>query len=389
MSTYKSTKLLPKGLQVIRGVIAGKKTFDITSASFSSTQTTEQNVMSRGSIPNILGSVPIVSIDDYSMIDQGILGIELSFSQESTKLSQDIDLQSVQIEGRQSGESANYPIAFTLAEKPELLTLSDPSFEFRLMVYVQVGDTDKVTINVNPDGMESRREHKQDFDYIVSALKDGYVDVGLTTVDGKRLSSSNNEEIIARKSIIESDKTLSVPEKAADAQVVGQDIRAIQQEIININRDLRTSLESKDHGEKTRNLALANADGVKKLLGLTQSNLNEINGIKTNATDLENGIISNSRTLNILDHSGNSISAHDNRGITANVQYIVIDPSLTKQNKAADAKAVGDALTSVFNVLNKSILKLTIKLNEVCSLTEDNDTIRNLTNRIIALEAKK
>lgn len=389
MSKYNRTKLLPKGLQIIQGVVTGNRTFEITSASFSNSKTTESNVMNSGSIPNPLGSVPIFGIDSYSLKEQGIFGIELSFTQESTGINRDIDLQSVQIEGRQSGDNRSYPIAFTLAIEPERLTLSDPSFEFRVMVYVQVGDTEKVNININPDGMESRREHEQDFEYIVSSLKNGFIDVGLTTADGRQLSNVNNTKIVGRKSIIESDKFLSTPEKAADAQVVGQDIRAIQQEIININRDLRTSLESKDHGEKTWNLALANADGVKKLLSLTQSNLNEINGIKSNATNLENGIISNSRTLNILDHSGNSVSAHDSRNITAIMQYVVIDPSLTKQNKAADAKAVGDALTSVFYVLNDSILKLTTKLNEVRSLTENNATIQNLTNRIIALEKAK
>lgn len=112
MSKYSRTKLLPKGLQIIQGVVRGK-TFEITSASYSESKTNENDVMNQGSIVNPIGHIPIFAKDDKSLADQGILGIELSFTQESTRLNRDINLQSIQIEGRQNGTNVSYPIAFS------------------------------------------------------------------------------------------------------------------------------------------------------------------------------------------------------------------------------------------------------------------------------------
>ena len=44
MSKYSRTKLLPKGLQIIQGVVRGKA-FEITSASYSESKTNENDVM--------------------------------------------------------------------------------------------------------------------------------------------------------------------------------------------------------------------------------------------------------------------------------------------------------------------------------------------------------
>lgn len=98
MSKYSRTKLLPKGLQIIQGVVRGR-TFEITSASYSESKTNENDVMNQGSIVNPIGHIPIFANDLSSLADQGILGIELSFTQESTGLNRDINLQSIQIEG--------------------------------------------------------------------------------------------------------------------------------------------------------------------------------------------------------------------------------------------------------------------------------------------------
>ena len=58
MSKYSRTKLLPKGLQIIQGVVRGK-TFEITSASYGESKTNENDVMNQGSIVNPIGHIPI------------------------------------------------------------------------------------------------------------------------------------------------------------------------------------------------------------------------------------------------------------------------------------------------------------------------------------------
>lgn len=139
MSKYNRTKLLPYGLRFIQGVVRGNTKFEIKGASFGITQVTDNDVINAGKLPNIVGSIPIVAIDDDSLASQGVLGIELSFTQKSTGINHDVTLWDVQINGQQERDNQERPIAYTIAQQPEALTLSDPSFEFRLMVYVQVG----------------------------------------------------------------------------------------------------------------------------------------------------------------------------------------------------------------------------------------------------------
>ena len=343
MSKYSRTKLLPKGLQIIQGVVRGK-TFEITSASYSESKTNENDVMNQGSIVNPIGHIPIFAKDDKSLADQGILGIELSFTQESTRLNRDINLQSIQIEGRQNGTNVSYPIAFSLAEEPERLTLSDPSFEFRIMVYVQVGDTDNVTININPDGLESRREHQQDIDEIINALSVGYVPIALKDSKGNRRLGQDGKQFFDVKPIGEFDPTLSVRGKAPDSKQVGDNFRALEDEVLDIERDLRETFETKKKVKDVNNLALANADANK-------DQDNEITVLQNRASELE----ANTQTIHLLGHDWNGISGHANQQLKATRQFIVNDTTLTSSNAFANAKATGDAIKQNYQQLSQAI----------------------------------
>ena len=202
MSKYNRTKLLPYGLRFIQGVVRGNTKFEIKGASFGVTQVTDNDVINAGKLPNIVGSIPIVAIDDDSLASQGVLGIELSFTQKSTGINHDVTLWDVQINGQQERDNQERPIAYTIAQQPETLTLSDPSFEFRLMVYVQVGDTDKVTINVNPDGMESRKEHQRDIQELVDGITQGYVVSDLKDKNGNQLYDHQGNKIKVKTAIV-------------------------------------------------------------------------------------------------------------------------------------------------------------------------------------------
>lgn len=387
MSKYSRTKLLPKGLQIIQGVVRGR-TFEITSASYSESKTNENDVMNQGSIVNPIGHIPIFAKDDKSLADQGILGIELSFTQESTGLTRDIDLQSIQIEGRQDGINASYPIAFSLAEEPERLTLSDPSFEFRIMVYVQVGDTDHVTININPDGLESRREHQQDIDEIINALSVGYISVALKDANGNQLVTHDNKQLFANKPIVEYDHFLTSSTKAAPAKTVGDNFKAIENEIHDIERNLRETLETKTTVRDVNNLAKSNADRITNSNKRIDTNQNNIATAREETTRLENGIIANKRSINLVAHDGNALVIHDGREVTANAQYVLIDSELNKSNQAADAKKVGDTIRILSDVFEQAIRQLASKLCLTQSTIEDNPTIRDLKNSIQSLNKR-
>lgn len=387
MSKYSRTKLLPKGLQIIQGVVRGR-TFEITSASYSESKTNENDVMNQGSIVNPIGHIPIFAKDDKSLADQGILGIELSFTQESTGLNRDINLQSIQIEGRQNGTNVSYPIAFSLAEEPERLTLSDPSFEFRIMIYVQVGDTDHVTININPDGLESRREHQQDIDEIINALSVGYIPVALKDANGNQLVTHDNKQLFANKPIVEYDHFLTSNTKAAPAKVVGDNIKAIENEIHGIERNLRETLETKTTVRDVNNLAKSNADRITNANKRIDTNQNNIATAREETTRLENGIIANRRSINLVAHDGNALVIHDGREVTANAQYVFIDSELNKSNQAADAKKVGDTIRILSDVFEQAIRQLASRLSATQSVIEDNPTTRDLRNSVKSLNSR-
>ena len=374
MSKYSRTKLLPKGLQIIQGVVRGK-TFEITSASYSESKTNENDVMNQGSIVNPIGHIPIFAKDDKSLADQGILGIELSFTQESTRLNRDINLQSIQIEGRQNGTNVSYPIAFSLAEEPERLTLSDPSFEFRIMVYVQVGDTDNVTININPDGLESRREHQQDIDEIINALSVGYVPIALKDSKGNQLLGHDGKQLFANKPIVDFDPTLSVRGKAPDSKQVGDNFRALEDEVLDIERDLRETFETKKKVKDVNNLALANADEI-------TTAKRDLVQVKENAIRFENGVIANSRSINLLTHDGSNLATHANATITARTEYIKTDSTLSDYGAVANAGKVGEAIKQTFLILNASIARLVANYNSL----QSNQVIVDLTNKVLALK---
>lgn len=373
MSKYSRTKLLPKGLQIIQGVVRGR-TFEITSASYSESKTNENDVMNQGSIVNPIGHIPIFAKDDKSLADQGILGIELSFTQESTGLNRDINLQSIQIEGRQNGTNVSYPIAFSLAEEPERLTLSDPSFEFRIMVYVQVGDTDNVTININPDGLESRREHQQDIDEIINALSVGYVPIALKDSKGNQLLGHDGKRLFANKPIVDFDPTLSVRGKAPDSKQVGDNFRALEDEVLDIERDLRETFETKKKVKDVNNLALANADANK-------DQDNEITVLQNRASELE----ANTQTIHLLGHDWNGISGHASQQLKATRQFIVNDTTLTSSNAFANAKATGDAINTAYQQLSHAIGLIMAILDSL----DKNQVIIDIKNRLAFLEDQK
>lgn len=375
MSKYNRTKLLPKGLQFIQGVVRGNTRFEITGASFGVTQVTDSDVINNGRLPNIIGNIPIVSIDKDRLTDQNVLGIELSFTQQSTKINNDLDLWAVQINGRQERDNQEYPIAYTIAQEPERLTLSDPNFEFRLMVYVQVGDTDKVTINVNQDGMESRAEHARDFNRLIKSISEGYIDVDLKDHNGNQVYDSQGRIIKVKHAIVDTDKSLSILNRAADAKKVGEILGAINSQLRALDQLLHTNYSTTSDLQDVKNIAAANADINNRQDG-------QINGLITRTNDIESGVINNTRAIRILSHDGKSLATHANATITARTEYIKTDNTLSDYGAVANAGKVGEAIKQTFLILNASLNQLAADYNSL----QSNQVIVDLTNQVLALK---
>ena len=375
MSKYNRTKLLPYGLRFIQGVVRGNTRFEIKGASFGVTQVTDNDVINAGKLPNIVGNIPIVAIDDDSLASQGVLGIELSFTQKSTGINHDVTLWDVQINGQQERDNQERPIAYTIAQQPETLTLSDPSFEFRLMVYVQVGDTDKVTINVNQDGMESRAEHARDFNRLVHSIADGYIEVDLKDHNGNQVYDANHKLVRVKRAVVNTDKSLSILNRAADAKKVGEVLNAIESQLRALDQLLHTNYSTLLDLNDVKNSVLANADVNNRQDG-------QINGLITRTNEIELGVINNTRAIRILSHDGKSLATHANATITARTEYIKTDSTLSDYCAVANAGKVGEAIKQTFLILNASIARLVANYNSL----QSNQVIVDLTNKVLALK---
>ena len=374
MSKYNRTKLLPYGLRFIQGVVRGNTKFEIKGASFGVTQVTDNDVINAGKLPNIVGSIPIVAIDDDSLASQGVLGIELSFTQKSTGINHDVTLWDVQINGQQERDNQERPIAYTIAQQPETLTLSDPSFEFRLMVYVQVGDTDKVTINVNPDGMESRKEHQRDIQELVDGITQGYVVSDLKDKNGNQLYDHQGNKIKVKTAIVNTDKSLSILNRAADAKTTGDLLRALDQDLTRLNQKLYHDFTTKNEALDIDNLAKANAD-------INRHQDQKIDELKIKTIELEN----NSRTIHLVGHNGTAISDHTSNSLVGLKQIMIVDSTLTNPNALANAKATGDAINVVYQQLSHAIGLIMAILDSL----DKNQVIIDIKNRLAFLEDQK
>lgn len=371
MSKYNRTKLLPYGLRFIQGVVRGNTKFEIKGASFGVTQVTDNDIINAGKLPNIVGSIPIVAIDDDSLASQGVLGIELSFTQKSTGINHDVTLWDVQINGQQERDNQERPIAYTIAQQPERLTLSDPSFEFRLMVYVQVGDTDKVTINVNQDGMESRAEHARDFNRLVNSIAEGYIEVDLKDHNGNQVYDSDHKLVRVKRAVVNTDKSLSILNRAADAKKVGEVFNNLDKQLRALDSLLHTNYATLLDLNDVKNSVLANADANK-------DQDNEITVLQNRASELE----ANTQTIHLLGHDWNGLSDHANDGFKATRQFIVNDATLTQANAYANAKATGDAIKQNYQQFSQAIGIIYAWLDNLGS----QQVIVDIKNRLSALE---
>lgn len=371
MSKYNRTKLLPYGLRFIQGVVRGNTKFEIKGASFGVTQVTDNDVINAGKLPNIVGSIPIVAIDNDSLASQGVLGIELSFTQKSTGINHDVTLWDVQINGQQERDNQERPIAYTIAQQPEILTLSDPSFEFRLMVYVQVGDTDKVTINVNQDGMESRAEHARDFNQLVNSIAEGYIEVDLKDHDGNQVYDSNHKIVRVKHAIVNTDKSLSILDRAADAKKVGEVLNNLDKQLRALDGLLHTNYATLLDLNDVKNSIIANADANK-------DQDNKIAILQNRASELE----ANRQTIHLLGHDWNGLSGHTSDSFNATCQFIVNDATLTNSNGFANAKATGDAIKQNYQQLSQAIGIIYAWLDNL----GNQQVIVDIKNRLSALE---
>lgn len=385
-SRFKQPILTNKGRQMLIAVGAGGGTITYTNAVMYSQNINDKTVEEVRAMTGLAGQIMTAPVSNPHT-DGNTASAEVSFSNATLRADTtfnvigwfaktDVDLndQSEYLFAIIPTAKNDYPF---IASSPD--GASTESIDLQLDV--AISDTANVTVNTSPVGMESKDEHKRDMDTLIGSLRQGYFELDLQGHDSGRLMTSHGHQLTGKQPIVETDITLSVKDKAADAKTVGDKFKALEQEVLDNDRNIRANYETKQDGLNTRNLALSNADKI------NSANQN----IALNAlglSNLNNELLTNSTTINLTDHNGNSIANDSNSELTANKQFLPLDQSLVQDGKPADAKAVGDLIRTVFNVLNSALAKLIVDTDVIKRSVEDNDTLRNLTNRVMALEDK-
>ena len=154
----------------------------------------------------------------------------------------------------------------------------------------------------------------------------------------------------------------------------GNNFRALEDEVLEIERDLRETFETKKKVKDVNNLALANADANK-------NQDNEITVLQNRASELE----ANRQTIHLLGHDWNGLSGHTSDSFNATRQFIVNDTTLTNSNAFANAKATGDAINTAYQQLSHAIGLIMAVLDSL----DKNQVIIDIKNRLSALEDQK
>ena len=225
--------------------------------------------------------------------------------------------------------------------------------------------------------MESRAEHARDFNRLVSSIAEGYIEVDLKDHDGNQVYDSNHKIVRIKRAVVNTDKSLSILGRAADAKKVGEILGAIDSQLRALDQLLHTNYSTTSDLRDVRNIAKANADVNNRQDG-------QINGLFSKTSEIESGVINNYRVVRILGHDGHNLATHTSNTIVARAEYVKTDKTLTDYNATASAGKVGEAIKQSFLILNASISRLVVDYNNL----QSNQVIVDLTNQVLALKDK-
>lgn len=238
-----------------------------------------------------------------------------------------------------------------------------------------ISNAANISMKVNDISYVTRAELDAWQTQIEDTISAGYVELPMRDSQGQQLFDHDDNAILFKKPLIDTDRTLSQQGKPADAGAIGQRLDNVDRSLEQLNQDLYSKFDTKQNAQDLKNGIIANADANK-------DQDNKINGLITKANEIESGVINNTRTIRILSHDGKSLTTHANATITARTEYIKTDSTLSDYGAVANAGKVGEAIKQTFLILNASIARLVADYNSL----QSNQEIVDLTNKVLALK---
>ena len=237
-----------------------------------------------------------------------------------------------------------------------------------------ISNAANISMTVNDISYVTRAELDAWQTRIEDTISAGYVELPMCDSQGQQLFDHDGKAILFKKSLIESDKTLSQQGKPADASATGQRLNDIDRSLEQLNQDLYQNFDTKQNAQDLKNGIVANADA-------NRDQDNKIAVLQNRASELE----ANRQTIHLLGHDWSGLSDHTSDSFKATRQFIVNDTTLTSSNAFANAKATGDAIKQSYQQLSQAIGIIYAWLDNL----GNQQVIIDLKNRLSALEDSK
>lgn len=237
-----------------------------------------------------------------------------------------------------------------------------------------ISNAANISMTVNDISYVTRAELNAWQTQIEDTISAGYVELPMRGTQGQQLFDHDGKAILFKKSLIDTDRTLSQQGKPADANATGQKIDNLNKGLERLNQNLYQNFDTKENAQDLRNAVIANADANK-------DQDNKIAVLQNRASELE----TNTQTVNLLGHDRSVLSSSTHESFKATRQFIVNDATLTNPNGYANAKATGDAINTAYQQLSHAIGLIMAVLDSL----DKNQVIIDIKNRLSALEEQK
>lgn len=237
-----------------------------------------------------------------------------------------------------------------------------------------ISNAANISMTVNDISYVTRAELDAWQTQIEDTISAGYVELPMRDSQGQQLFDHDDNAILFKKHLIDTDRTLSQQGKPADANATGQRIDNIDRGLEQLNQDLYSKFDTKQNAQDLKNGIVANADANK-------DQDNKIAVLQNRASELE----ANRQTIHLLGHDWNGLSGHTSDSFNATRQFFANDATLTNSNGFANAKATGDAINTAYQQLSHAIGMIMVILDSL----DENRVIIDIKNRLSALEDRE
>ncbi|MCZ3549908.1 hypothetical protein L2792_01050, partial [Lactobacillus gasseri] len=174
MSEYNKTILTNEGIDLARRANKGTATFSLTrgvSSTDNLSGKTVEELQNLTKLPSIQQSVKLSDVGDTSDNSDTVLGVRMTFDNQNLKTGYNVHTVGIYAKEPDKNEIL-YGIA--TAKTPEYIPDfgEQTLFKFDFLMYLVIGRTDKVTVEVSPDDVYRKKEvySKSEVDTAVAKL---------------------------------------------------------------------------------------------------------------------------------------------------------------------------------------------------------------------------